>query len=190
MRNTTVLLNWFKAVFSSIFNVFSKSNPEKNVAQDQTAQIKYSEIDTTNASIPFYPKLIDHLEMDHQHLLLLYTNINEAIEQNKYALIPEQLATFKNDFKAHLDSENIKFYGYLEQRLKHNSQEFMSLRHFRKEMRSIERTVIKFLDQWIEKGIKFESLTEFKTEYNAIGAALIKRIESEEKELYTMYSQI
>ena len=82
------------------------------------------------------------------------------------------------------------YYGYLEQRLKDQSQEFMSLRHFRKEMRSIERTVIKFLDHWIEYGIKADNLTTFKTEYNAIGAALIKRIESEEKELYTLYNQI
>jgi regulator of sigma D len=193
MRNTKVLLNWFTAVFSSIFNVFAKSNAnnaESNQSQHQLIQSNTTERDITDPSIPFYPKLIDHLEMDHQHLLLLYTDINSSLEQKKYALIPGQLHIFKNDLKAHLDTENIKFYGYLEQRLKDQSEEFISLRRFRKEMRAIERTVIKFLDHWIEYGVQADSLNEFKTEYNAIGAALIKRIESEEKELYTLYSQI
>ena len=194
MRNTTVLFNWFKAVFSSIFSIFTKNNSQSHSAQIQTVESNVTanplEDSAADLSIPFYPKLIEHLEMDHQHLLLLYTDINSSVEHNKYERISEQLNTFKNDFKAHLNAENIKFYGYLEQRLKDQSQEFMSLRHFRKEMRSIERTVIKFLDHWIEYGIKADNLTTFKTEYNAIGAALIKRIESEEKELYTLYNQI
>ena len=48
--------------------------------------------------------------------------------------------------------------------------------------------MIKFLDHWIEFGIDRQSVNEFRAEYNAIGAALIKRIEIEERELYTLYA--
>ena len=64
------------------------------------------------------------------------------------------------------------------------------MRAFRKEMRTIERTVIKFLDKWISNGIQSDTAEEFKGEYEAIGSALVTRIESEEKELYILYGRI
>ena len=87
-------------------------------------------------------------------------------------------------------AENIKFYGYLEQSLKSKNEEFQAMRAFRKEMRTIERTVIKFLDKWISNGIQSDTAEEFKGEYEAIGSALVTRIESEEKELYILYGRI
>ena len=38
MRNTTVLFNWFKAVFLSIFSIFTKNNSQSHSAQIQTAE--------------------------------------------------------------------------------------------------------------------------------------------------------
>ena len=184
-----MLFGWLKTLLSSIFKVFgaqtiSPTHPASS-AQMNTQNALVAQ--DTGLSIPFYPGLIDHLELDHQHLLALYTHISDLFNSKKYADIASQLAIFKADFKAHLDAENIKFYGYLEQSLKDQSEQFAELRRFRKEMRSIERTVIKFLDHWMEFGVDRQSAPEFKTEYNAIGAALIKRIESEELELYTLY---
>lgn len=198
------MLSWLNKLFLSIFRVFrpykavqiqtapvldlgSNESLNEDVAQSPKDRIYEKESDL---AIPYYPKLIDHLEMDHQKLLHLYTNIGETLAINEYLLIPGQLNKFKEDFKAHLDAENIKFYGYLEQSLQDQSEEFVSLRRFRKEMRSIERTVIRFLDHWINNGINTETHNDFKAEYEGIGAALVKRIESEEKELYTMYSSV
>ena len=78
----------------------------------------------------------------------------------------------------------------MEQGLKEQSQVFLSLRQFRKEMRVIERTVIKFIDYWMDFGVNRVSAAEFRAEYEAIGAALVQRIEREEKELCTMYSRV
>lgn len=57
-------------------------------------------------------------------------------------------------------------------------------------MRVIERTVIKFIDHWMDFEVNRASAAEFRAEYEAIGAALVQRIEREEKELYTMYSRV
>ena len=191
-----MLFNWLKTLFASIFKV-SNTSP---IDHKQTTTLAAPSLDSGqpvfkdnmnltsySTAIPFYPKLIDHLEMDHKHLIDLYINIGDTFSLKEFQLIPVQLVKFKEDLKAHLDTENIKFYGYLEQNLKDQTQQFTELRRFRKEMRSIERTVIKFLDHWIEFGVNRQSAKSFKAEYDVIGAALIKRIESEEKELYTMY---
>ena len=199
-----MIFNWFKKLFLSIFRVFSpyravqtQTAPNADLGnqnqdrEDSISSPKDRIYDKDmDRSIPYYPKLVDHLEMDHQQLLNLYTNVGATLDLEAYQLIPGQLNKFKEDFKAHLDAENIKFYGYLEQSLKDKSEEFQSLRRFRKEMRTIERTVIKFLDHWITDGISSESHQEFKAQYDAIGSALVKRIESEEKELYTLYSSV
>jgi hypothetical protein len=39
-------------------------------------------------------------------------------------------------------------------------------------------------------GVNRASAAEFKEEYEAIGSALVQRIEREEKELCTMYSRV
>ena len=175
-----MLLRLFRTLFSSIFNMFGSPS--------HTAHATAKSSNTDGPAIAYYPQLIQHLEMDHQQLLSLYMSIGEAVALKQYSHVAVKLNTFRQDFQAHLDAENIKFYGYLEQSLKDQSQEFASLRRFRKEMRTIERTVLKFLDHWIDMGVDANSAVEFKTQYDAIGAALVKRIESEEEELYTLYA--
>ena len=195
-RNSKVLFSWFKTLFLSVLKI--SQSLKTSQTQTATAPAFSHEIHSSDAlmtsdnslNIQFYPSLISHLEMDHQHLLDLYTNIGSTLELKEFQLMSGQLNKFKDDFKAHLDTENIKFYGFLEQSLKGQNEQFTSLRRFRKEMRTIERTVIKFLDHWMEFGIDSNSYQDFKDQYETIGAALIKRIESEEKELYSMYSQI
>ena len=199
--------NWFKRFLVALFGIFKPrmvaiNNPQQqtvpNVQDNDEDDFQYTTSSPKDRiyekdedrSIPYYPKLVDHLEMDHQQLVSLYTNVGTTLDSSEYQLIPGQLAKFKEDFKAHLETENIRFYGYLEQSLKENNAEFQSLRRFRKEMRTIERTVIKFLEKWIDNGIDKESHTEFYNEYSAIGSALVKRIESEEKELYILYGRV
>lgn len=196
-------MNWLKNIFVAFFRLF-KSQTAPNVATAGNAVANPANVEDDaytspksriyeqepDAVIQFYPKLVDHLEADHQQLLRLYTNIGTTLNIREYQLIPGQLGKFKDNLKAHLDAENIKFYGYLEQNLKDQTEEFQAMRNFRKEMRTIERTVIKFLDKWISNGISANTSEEFKAEYDAIGSALVTRIESEEKELYILYGRL
>ena len=69
----------------------------------------------------------------------------------------------------------------------HNGTDYANMRKFRREMNSIANAVNKFLNNWITAGIDSTNVVEFKTELEGIGAALVKRIESEETTLYPIY---
>ena len=152
-----MLFSWFKTLFTSGSENVSASSAVGSTHKTDRFEIPMSaqEIDL---SIPYYPNLLDLLEKDHKHLLDFYTHISHTLALKQYHLIPAQLGQFKSDFKEHLDEKNIKFYGYLEQTYKNENVQFAELRRFRKEMRSIERTVIKFLDYWINYGIDRKSV--------------------------------
>lgn len=165
-------------------------------ATTQSQQTKQKEIedrskrlDGTVHAISLHTDLVDNLKDDHQHLLKLYTDIIADANAFKFDQIPEQLKKFKIEFRAHLNAENTKFYGYLEQRLEKNSNESKEMREFRKNMNNIERSVNKFLDSWINSGINNSNLTDFQKESGGIATALLQRIESEEKTLYPIYEK-
>ena len=56
-------------------------------------------------------------------------------------------------------------------------------------MNSIANAVNKFLSNWISTGVDSASVNEFTAELKDIGAALVKRIESEENSLYPIYDE-
>ncbi len=140
-------------------------------------------------SITHNPDLVKNLKIDHQNLLKLYTDMLGDAKAMKFDGLSDQLTKFKVEFVAHLNTENTKFYGYLEQSLTENSEEFKEMRAFRRNMRTIESDVIKFLDYWVDAGIDVSNYKQFLDESSTIAGALISRIESEEKDLYPIYGQ-
>lgn len=190
------MLDWLKKAFLkllSIFGIHSKQGRATNLGNTSEASNEAATQSNLKSSHPigvrFYPTLVDNLKTDHQHLLQLYTEINDTVNAHDYRELPAKLEKFQNDLLAHLEAENIKFYGYLEQSLKADSRGLQEMRRFRKEMRDIERAVVKFLKSWITTGINVDNVEAFKAEYDAIGAALVSRIESEERSLYTLYAE-
>lgn len=139
--------------------------------------------------IPYYPKLTHDLEMQHHQLLNTFADIGNALCLKEFDTIRDQLIQFKEEFKAHLETKNIKCYGYLEQNLKGQRAEFNELRCFRKDMRKIERHVLKFLEQWIDFDVTRRSAAEFKMAYEITSNMLLKRIEDEEQLLHPLYNR-
>ena len=175
-------LMWLKSLFGAKQHTNSRQAAQASLAID---------LETTGATQPqkiaYYSSLVEHLQQDHQHLIGLYSAVLQSIEQTQYAQIVSQLEQFKSDFHAHLQAENIKLYGFLEQSLAHQTEEFKQMRQYRREMRSIESVVNQFLSYWIESRVGAENIQQFIQNFQQIGAALVKRIESEENALYPMY---
>lgn len=188
-------MDFLKKIWAYFANLVSSdkatSNTSENAVEKKSEDIKkdseFSNIHDT--SITHHANLVSNLKEDHQKLLKLYTDMLGDAQAMKFADLPEQLSRFKIEFSAHLNTENTKFYGYLEQNLQENSQEFKDMRSFRRNMRTIERDVIKFLDYWVNSGIDVSNYQQFLEESSGIAGALISRIESEEKELYPIYGQ-
>ena len=175
-------LNWLKSLFGSAQTPSAQPINQTDLATN---------LETTGASqaqkIAHYSDLVEHLQQDHQHLIGLYSSVLQSIEQAHYPQIATQLEQFKTDFHAHLHAENIKLYGFLEQSLAHQTEEFKQMRQYRREMRSIESVVNKFLSYWIESRVDAANIQQFIEEFQNIGNALVTRIESEEHTLYPMY---
>lgn len=175
------VLNWLKSLFGSATNQETKQ-------QDQVEAeiLKHA---AKAEKITYRENLVNNLKLDHQNLLALYGGMLESIHESEYTKIVGQLETFKTNFNAHLHTENLKLYVFLEQNVKEDADEFKKIRKYRREMRDIENAVNKFLTNWITSGINAENASEFETQLKAIGEALVKRIESEEHSLYPMYDQ-
>jgi len=179
-------------IFKSILVWFSGLLGLKNTVEQRSPseQLKPNkESDGNVNTIALHPNLVKNLKKDHQHLLGLYTGMLENAKSQKYDTIVEDLRKFKSEFGSHLGAENIKFYGYLEQQLEQNTPESKEMREFRREMNTIERSVNKFLDKWIESGVNNTTSLAFLSESEKIANALVQRIENEEQKLYPIYEK-
>ena len=179
------ILAWFLGLFVAKQAIAQKS-PQQSLG-GRLNPIK--ELDGYVNTISLHPELVKNLKIDHQHLLGLFTAVLGNAKNQKYEPIVEQLKKFKNEFWSHLSAENIKLYGYLEQQLEPNTPESNEMRQFRREMNSIERSVYKFLDKWIDDGVDNSTYLVFLSESEKIANALVQRIENEEQKLYPIYEK-
>ena len=174
------IIEWFKSLFSN--------NEVKTQEQNDTNR-EVTLTGETDTGINFHPELVERLKDDHQGLLGGYTTVMDKLNNRDYASIPPLLQGFKSAFNKHLSEENIKFYGYLEKLLKDDSEEHKKMRAFRREMNAIANQVNKFLNTWIDFGIDSKTADQFREELSSIGAALVKRVENEEENLYPIYKK-
>lgn len=136
--------------------------------------------------IGYDASLVERLKRDHQDLVALYQRLGRLLEEQKYADLRGELINFKTRFEAHILTENVRFYVYLEQNLSdtHN-QELM--RDFRREMNTIARGVVEFVKKYQFCAFDDETRQQFGRDYAAVGGLLAQRIEREEDGLYPLY---
>lgn len=137
--------------------------------------------------VGYDPRLLDSLLHDHAELGRLYGCIGAAAGSGNFDEIRLLLATFKSRFDAHLLTENLRFYNYLEQSLANDPDNLRMLGSFRKEMNAIAHDVVGFIKQYLEDGIDPEALPRFQQDYAAIGKRLEHRLDCEEDSLYRLY---
>lgn len=135
----------------------------------------------------FSPQLIDNLQGDHAELLELYAEMEKLALAGRYASVPPALHGFKTAFDLHILNENLHFYCYVEERLAQDPGRLAFIRGFRAEMNAIARTVVNFARKYNMAGVRPSNGDEFLAELRQVGAALSARIESEERDLYSLY---
>jgi hypothetical protein len=130
--------------------------------------------------------LVPLLKHDHAELLDLYEHIGQVYERRRYHEIPALLITFKTRLEAHLLTENVRFYNYVEASLFNDPENFALIRDFRREMNSIAKGVIEFVKNYQKPVNEFDARA-FQTDYQAVGGLLMQRIQREESNLYPLY---
>lgn len=139
-------------------------------------------------TIAYDPNLIASLEADHSRLVELYGKMwDEGFEKKNFVKLARILGEFKSLFQGHLLKENVRFYVYLEQSLGNDKHTLAVVKEFRSDMNDIANAVIGFCKRYGKSQFTPAMELQFKKDYTAIGEALTRRVQSEERDLYSLY---
>ncbi|GAA6137228.1 hypothetical protein NBRC116583_09750 [Arenicella sp. 4NH20-0111] len=171
---------------------FFKGRPEKQkpvVRQTVKSRGQLKQASARSKGIAFDSGLIQNLEKDHEMLVEIFGKIwSEGYEKSDFDVVSRHLSEFKSLFQSHLLKENVKFYAYLEQAMKKDSHSLSVVREFRKDMNDIANAVIGFCKKYDKPEYTKVAHESFKKDYQGIGQALVRRVQLEERDLYSLYA--
>lgn len=174
-----------------IVGKFFKSRPEKRKEAARQAAKDLRDLKQSNANskgVTYDSGLIQSLEKDHEMLVEIFGKIwSQGYEKSDFDAVCFHLSDFKALFQSHLLRENVKFYVYLEQALRKDSHSLSIVKEFRKDMNDIANAVIGFCKKYDKPEYTEVAHEAFKADYQAIGQALVRRVQLEERDLYSLY---
>lgn len=177
------IITFFKQLFGML-KTQNKVSHQDNVQSEPVLQESQPHLVYSNELIP-------QLKAEHQQLIAMYVGIQDLFEHQHYHKVVEHLSRFKEEFSLHLMQENVKFYAYLEDHLTQDTDEYETIKTYRKDMNQIAHVVVKFLKKWTaQMSLNSSTSDEFFQEYKNIGGALVQRITDEEQYLYTLYHPV
>lgn len=141
----------------------------------------------TPRKIGYDAKLINSLLQDHAELGRIFGNIGDAQKSGSFDDIRPLLIQFKTRLEAHVLTENVRFYNYLDQTLSGDASNAGIMHSFRREMNGIARSVVDFVKKYQSSSFTPEERRQFATDYDAVGKILEQRLDSEENNLYPLY---
>lgn len=142
----------------------------------------------TPRRVGYDPKLIDALLSDHARLGAIFGRIGKAGEAGDYVEARKLLTHFKSSLQAHILTENVRFYTYVEALTADDHESAKLMHEFRRDMNTIARQVVEFVKKY--QASDFASRTEreqFAKDYATVGGLLEHRLDSEENDLYPLY---
>ena len=170
-------------MFGFIGNYFKNKQAQKPAPIPTPVQRRTRSKHTIN----YDPNLIQELEDDHGALVELFGRIwSEGFETKNYVKTASLISQFKSDFQAHLLTENVKFYVYLEQSLAEDPHNYAIVKEFRADMNEIANAAVKFCKKY-QCDFSPALVKQFKDDYQQVGEVLTRRVSLEEKSLYILY---
>jgi hypothetical protein len=148
--------------------------------------VEEKQVQPAAAGIAYHPELVGEYKSTHRELEKLFAAIGDVVGQGDVAALSQALAAFKAELEGHVLSENVRFYGYLEQQLKGSPDNYQLVKGFHSEMSVIARQVVQFVRKWKETN-PANSLDEFLDDYRQVGEVFARRIGAEERDLYPLY---
>lgn len=140
-----------------------------------------------NTKIRYDRNLITVFKDDHKKLLEIYQRIDIAYGNNDSVVIRRLLRQFKNLLTGHLLRENVSLYAYLKYNLSDDPINLELMQSMQREMGEIGRVVFRFLKKATDQSARYNEA--FKKDFDDIGAALVTRIQNEERVLYPIYGE-
>lgn len=132
--------------------------------------------------------LINALHGEHARLGATYEQIGKRAEAWEYDAVQEMLGQFRSMFQAHILTENVHLYAYLERAAGTNLDGVRRIHAYRRTMNDIAHQIVAFINTW--RGNDFATPTareSFAADYRKVGPLLRQRIHSEEESLFPQY---
>ena len=143
----------------------------------------------TTGGISYDPNLVAKLKGDHAEMITIYSRLLGAAQTGAVATIREDLILFRRVFQGHILMESVRFYVYLDRLLANHDTVRDEARAVRKDMNGIAKAVADFIHNWLTIPITAQTLPTFIEQLQGVGAALVGRVELEERTLYTLYTE-
>jgi len=138
--------------------------------------------------VPFDPKLIAEFNQDHKNLVKLALEIKQLAEnETSPLLIKNQLKTLKVEILVHFLHEEKTLYKYLNALYKNDEDNRELVEDFNQSMHKIQSQVENFMETYTSSYAKYDE--KFISDFNGVVLLLAKRIETEEKYLYSLYNE-
>lgn len=166
-------------VFGKLFGGSNKALPEATAAPvaDKSAR-----------TIGYVPELMESLLNDHRQLTASYARVGKLLQEDRFDDARDELINFKTRLHAHILSENVRFYTYLEQSLQGDKNNLDTLHDFRREMNIIARDIMGFVRRYqSSEALSSKARFDFANDYDAAGKLLAYRLQQEESKLYPLY---
>lgn len=167
-----------------MFGLFKKKTGDSPAAETKVTEAAHT---APGTEIHYSPELISSLHDDHKTLLNLYGDIESAFNEKRYTDVSSMLEEFKSGLSAHLLTENVRLYIYLDRCLAHDPTSSDLIRGFRKEMDDIAKVALGFLKKYETIGVDEDLANHFAADFATIGKVLVERIQKEEQTLYPLY---
>lgn len=167
------------------FKKQDKIKPDAKIVNEGLQLKEEPKVYVKGAKIAYYPNLVDEFKEEHAQLFSLYAEIVTNYEGNQMARVSSNLKEFKRVLVDHLMKENILLYIFLKYLYVENIEYKNFAYKMQKEMTTIGDSVFDFIQRATSESFEYNS--EFKSELDGIGAALVERVELEESSLYSLY---
>ena len=167
--------------------LFGKKELKPQAAPAPLPPIEAYRAPAPGTSIGYSPDLVPHLEADHVKLAEIFTAIGRAFNAGDLALTVRHMTHFRTVIQAHLLTENVRLYIYLEHALAQDAASHALIHEFRHEMDGIGKAVLAFLGKYRDLDTQPNLAVSFNSDLNAVGKVLVERIQREESTLYPLY---
>ncbi len=167
---------------------FRKMFGQETAGNDASAMQAPPPAPETTRRIGYDPGLIDSLLDDHARLGTVFGRIEKASKAGDFDETRKLLVHFKSSLQAHILTENVRFYTYIEELAADDRENARIMHEFRRDMNTIARQVVDFVRKY--QACDFASRAErdqFDKDRAAVGTLLEQRLDSEENDLYPLY---
>lgn len=137
--------------------------------------------------IGYDPLLIQRLRADQQRMLEIFTQAQQLLSSRDYDGVKRKLGELRIALQDHLMIASVKLYVYVSRQLAHDPAKTALVNEHRRDMLDNARRIMDFLRTYSAVRLDDSFADVFQTEFLAIGAALVQRIEREETTLYPLY---